>query len=70
MLLNRANVQTGEDVFIAAREFRRDLSDEVNAFRAQMRAFERRLIRLMFILWIGEIGVLLAFLPRGAGTAR
>jgi hypothetical protein len=62
MLLNRANVQTGEDVFIAAREFRRDLSDEVNAFRAQMRAFERRLIRLMFILWIGEIGVLLAFL--------
>jgi hypothetical protein len=55
-------VQTGEDVFIAAREFRRDLSDEVNAFRAQMRAFERRLIRLMFILWIGEIGVLLAFL--------
>ncbi len=55
-------MQTREDVFTAVSEFRPDLSEEVNAFRAQMRAFERRLIRLMFILWIGQIGVLLAFL--------
>ena len=40
----------------------RDTPSEFEAFRAQMAGFERRLIRLMFLLWIGQICVLLGVL--------
>jgi len=58
---------------IAASRFERELVEETSRFepglaedfaalRAQMQAFERRLVRLMFILWIGQIAAQLAIL--------
>jgi hypothetical protein len=73
-LLNEASVQTRGDVIeIAARRLERrpaeesgglgaELREEIGALRAQMRAFERRLLRWMLVLWIGQIGALLGIL--------
>ncbi len=36
-----------------------ELRAEFIAFRSEMRAAESRIIRLMAVLWIGQIGVLL-----------
>jgi hypothetical protein len=73
-LLNDATVQTRGDVIeIAANRFERapaeettpfgrGLAEDFAALRAQMRAIERRLVRLMLVLWIGQIAAQLAIL--------
>ena len=62
-LLNEASVQTRDDVIeSAASRFELGLAEEVGKLRADMRAFEGRIIRWMFVLWIGQIGAMLGIL--------
>jgi hypothetical protein len=73
-LLNNATVQTRGDVIeIAANRFERAPAEETSCFglglaedfaalRAQMHAIERRLLRLMFVLWITQIAAQAAIL--------
>ena len=39
-----------------------ELRAEFMAFRSDMRAFEARITRWMFVFWIGQVGVLLGVL--------
>jgi hypothetical protein len=62
-MLDEASVQTGGDAIeIAASQSRRELAEEFEALRADMRAFEARLLRLMFLLSIGYVGALVGIL--------
>ena len=66
-LLNEASVQKrGDVVEIGATRIQsrqaEELAEEFAAFRADLHGIERRLIRWMFVFWIGQIGALLGIL--------
>ena len=44
---------------IAADRFERRLSEETGKLRVDMAQMETRLVRWMFILWLGQVGVTL-----------
>jgi hypothetical protein len=62
-LLNRTSQRTRDDVLVFVEErFERRLAEEIGKVRADMAAFEARVIRWMFIFWVGQIGVLTGIL--------
>ena len=61
--MNFAFAEWKKDVLESATDrFERGLSEETGNLRVDMARMERRLVRWMFVLWLGQIGALVTLL--------
>lgn len=62
-LLSQATRSARDDIVeLSSERFERRLAEETGRLRQQMAKLETRLIRWMFVFWVGQIGVLTGIL--------
>lgn len=62
-LINRANNRVKEDTLVFVEEkFEKRITEEISKVYERMSEFKADIIRWMSIFWVGQIGVLVAFL--------